>query len=232
MTLLSTPIQTMGVTMKNLIIIPSYNDNKHLPDLIPAIQHYSNLPILIIDDGSDNPVRINGNNINIIRNESNLGKGATLKKGFAYASNNGYSHVITIDSDFQHSPEKINEFSTFDENCDLVCGMRLANNSMPIHRRISNKITSWIISLLSGQVIHDSQCGYRRYSVKAVLRTNCSDNGFQFESQLLIQLLQLNATIGHIKIPTIYGDEVSSIHNIADTFKFIKLIVSTLWQKH
>ena len=219
--------------MTILILIPSYNDNEHLPELIRRIQEHSTLPILLLDDGSVEPVsHQTEDNIVIIRNEFNLGKGATLKKGFDYASEHGFSHVITIDSDLQHSPEKIDDFSKFDEHCDLVCGKRIIDNTMPIHRRVSNQLTSWIISVLCGKDIHDSQCGYRRYSVKAVLAIKCAENGFQFESEILIKLLKQNATFGHIVIPTAYGDEVSSIHNMSDTFKFIKLILGNLWQKH
>jgi len=218
--------------MRILILIPSYNDNEHLPELLRKIRKYSDLHILLIDDASLNPVILNGANIKIIRNVSNLGKGATLKKGFDYASENGFSHVITMDSDLQHSPKKLDDFSTFDGNCDLVCGMRVIDNSMPIHRRASNRLTSWIISLLCSQPIHDSQCGYRRYTVKAVLDAKCVENGFQFESEILIKLLKQNVTFGHIIIPTVYGDELSSIHNVSDTFKFIKLILRNLWQKH
>ena len=75
-------------------------------------------------------------------------------------------------------------------------------------------------------------CGFRRYSVTSVLNIKCVENGFQFESEILIKLLKGNATIGHITIPAMYGDEVSSIHNITDTYKFIKLILGNLWQKH
>ena len=145
---------------------------------------------------------------------------------------NNFSHIITIDADLQHSPEKIDAFINFDENCDLVCGERVVDKSMPIHRRLSNKLSSWIISMLCGQTVSDSQCGYRRYSVDAVINTECIENGFQFESEILIKLLKKNKQLGSIQIPTVYGNEVSSIHNVRDTFKFIKLIIGNLWLNH
>jgi len=74
--------------MNILILIPTYNDNKHLPELLLNIRQHSDLPILLIDDGSIKPVKLNENNIKIIKNKSNLGKGATLKKGFNYAGIN------------------------------------------------------------------------------------------------------------------------------------------------
>lgn len=217
--------------MEILILIPSYNDSNHLPELIQRIRQNSDNSILIIDDGSEIPIYLTAKNVEIIRNKTNVGKGGALKNGFAYASENGYSHVITMDSDLQHDPDKLIDFIEFDEKYDLVCGQRIIDKQMPVHRQLSNKLTSWIISIVCGQAINDSQCGYRRYSVQSVINSKCSENGFQFESQVLIKLSRMGVNIGHVIIPTIYGDETSSIRNVQDTFKFIKLILGSLWLK-
>ncbi|MBT5077299.1 MAG: glycosyltransferase family 2 protein [Candidatus Marinimicrobia bacterium] len=217
--------------MKILILIPSYNDNNHLPELIQRICQVTQESILIIDDASKIPVTSVENNVKVLRNKTNLGKGGALNVGFNYASENGYSHVITMDSDLQHEPAKLNAFIDYDKHCELVCGQRIIDKQMPLHRQCSNKLTSWIISKLCGQPIYDSQCGYRRYFVQSVLNLHCSEDGFQFESEVLIKLSQKGVEIGHVIIPTIYGEESSSIRNIQDTFKFIKLILGSLWQK-
>ena len=217
--------------MKILIIIPSYNDSNHLPELIRRIQQNANEAILIVDDGSSIPITLSDESIHILRNKTNLGKGGALKNGFAYASEKGYSHVITMDSDLQHDPNKLIDFIEFDEHYELVCGQRSIDRSMPFHRQLSNKLTSWILSILCGQQVYDSQCGYRRYSIQSVLDVQCRENGFQYESEVLIKLARRGANIGHIIIPTIYGNETSSIRNIQDTFKFIKLILGNIWQK-
>ena len=215
--------------MKTLILIPSYNDNEYLPELINKIQQTVDLPILVIDDASNTPIFINNNLVVVTRNPRNLGKGGTLKNGFKYASKNGFSHVITMDSDLQHDPVKLIEFIQFDKNYNLVCGKRIMDKTMPLHRQISNKLTSWILSKLCGQKIFDSQCGYRRYSVKSVLGVKFLEGGFQFESEVLIKLAKKGESIGHVPIPTIYGNEKSSIRNVQDTFKFIMLILRSVW---
>jgi glycosyltransferase involved in cell wall biosynthesis len=217
--------------MKILILIPSLNDNNHLPTLIQQIQQNIDEFILVIDDGSIIPISINNENVKIIRNEINLGKGGALIEGVKYALQNGYTHVITIDSDLQHDPKKLIDFKEFDETYELVCGQRIIDKQMPLHRKLSNKLTSWIISILCGQPIFDSQCGYRRYSVQGILDAHCTEKGFQFESEVLIKFSRMNKKIGHILIPTIYGDESSSIRNSIDTFKFIKLIFGNIWLK-
>ena len=102
---------------------------------------------------------------------------------------------------------------------------------MPIHRRASNLITSKIISFLSNSKINDSQCGFRRYNVFHVLDYNYNEFGFQFETEVLIKLLNNKYSFKEINIPTIYNEEKSFINNIADTYKFIRLILRILLRK-
>ena len=217
--------------MKIIILIPSYNDNKYIPELITRIMSVTKNNILIIDDGSRIPIVYKENKITIIRNNINMGKGASILKGLSFASKNGYTHAITIDSDLQHLPEKLPEFLNADCSYDLVSGYRVFNNEMPLHRIFSNRITSYIISKLCGLEILDSQCGYRRYNINKILSSEYKENGFQFESEILLKLADDKLKISHIEIPTIYSDEVSSINNFADTIKFIKLIVKNIWNK-
>ena len=95
---------------------------------------------------------------------------------------------------------------------------------MPLHRRVSNYLTSSIISFLVKNKIFDSQCGYRRYKVSLLSDQKFKEDGFQLESEILLKCIDTNTPIKHIDIPTIYNDSKSSIKNISDTFKFIKLI--------
>ena len=99
---------------------------------------------------------------------------------------------------------------------------------MPLHRRISNKLTSSAISFICRVQILDSQCGYRRYKLDNVCSETYMEHGFQFESEVLIKLLCNNCTLHHIEIPTIYNQEHSSMSNFWDTVKFIRLIVRSL----
>ena len=113
------------------------------------------------------------------------------------------------------------------ENTKLI-GIRKFEKDMPYHRRISNKLTSLIISFLSSETIKDSQCGYRRYKLNDICSEIFIESGFQFESEILIKLLRKKCSYHQIDIPTIYGNEKSSINNIIDTLKFIRLILRSI----
>ena len=149
--------------MNIAIIIPAFNPPKSFSPLLKTISIISNLTIIIIDDGSIPKIIIKNTQIIILRNKHNEGKGYSLLQGFRYAQENNYTHVVTLDADSQHDPKLIKIFSEVNEDISLVLGTRIFEKDMPYHRRISNKLTSLIISFLSGDAIKDSQCGFRRY---------------------------------------------------------------------
>ena len=213
--------------MKILLVIPSFNHNKYLVKLLESIKKVYNDKILCIDDGSTIPIKLNDNNVVLIKNDINMGKGYSIIKGAEYAAKNSYTHIIVIDSDLQHNPENIIDFINADSKYDLVYGRRSFFKTMPLHRILSNLLTSFIISLLSRKKILDSQCGFRRYSLK-LFNKKYDEKGYQFESEILLRGLNANSLIKKINIPTIYNDNKSNMNIFSDTLKFIKMIIRNI----
>ncbi len=213
--------------MKQLIVIPAYNTNQHISILIAKIRLKTDEDILVYDDGSNPSISLDDSFGNIVlkRNTVNKGKGNVLIKAFNYALKNNFTHIITIDSDLQHNPDSINLFLDTDKEVDLVVGKRDFSKPMPIHRRFSNRITSFIISILVRKKIKDSQCGYRKYKISSFNIKSCIEKGFHFESEILLKSMNGKSIIEHIDIETIYNmGNNSSIKNFSDTLKFISLI--------
>tara|TARA_Y100000814_G_C12264892_1_gene379696 strand:+ start:42 stop:698 length:657 start_codon:yes stop_codon:yes gene_type:complete len=211
--------------MKPLVVIPTFNTNNVINVLIDKILEQCKIDILIIDDGSKDKIRLNNyKNVVLMRNKTNQGKGYTLKKSIKYALLNNYSHIISIDSDLQHDPKHIPDFLNKDKDTDIVFGSREFNRPMPLHRILSNKITSFIISKIVKNNIEDSQSGYRRYKLSVFKNIKLNENGFHFESELILKCVNKNTKISNIPIQTIYNNSISSINNFSDTFKFIRLI--------
>jgi len=214
------------------ILIPSYNSNPRLQKLINQIKDQHENQIIVVDDGSPEPVELEYNDISLIQNESNRGKGLSLKRGFDFARQKGFSHVVTMDSDLQHDPLELITFLDSNSDLDFVLGYRERNKDMPILRKFSNWITSRIISKLTGVDVLDSQCGYRRYSLEAIDEIEFIETGFQFESEVLIKGLHAESKIEQVKISTIYDkDNKSYIKHFSDTLKFIQLILRSILRK-
>ena len=208
--------------MKCSIVIPTYNEDLNIYNLVGEILKEYKVKVIIVDDGSRTPVVINNKDVEVLRNKSNKGKGEAIVRGIKYSSESGFDYSIVLDGDLQHHPKHIQAF--LDEpDCDIVLGYRDISNPMPFQRILSNKITSLIISTVIGKKIIDSQNGYRRYKNSIVNVNHFSEKGFHFESEILIKLGR-KISIRQIPIDTIYNKSKSHIKPFHDTISFIKLI--------
>ncbi len=222
--------------MNYCILIPSYNSEKTLEELLSRV--FKILPhkekILVVDDGSKDKTLVIAKSfgVKILVHERNLGKGEALKNGFDWAIQNGFDFVLTLDSDLQHLPEKIPSFlkNQKETKSDLVVGSRMKDlKKMPIHRRASNTITSFLLSLRIGQKIEDSQSGYRLYSTKMLSEIELKTSRYELESEILIKSGIKNFKTTFVEIPTIYGGEKSEIRAFRDISNFIKIYFQSLF---
>ena len=109
---------------KTCILIPSYNPDQNLVDLINDISKYSWKNIIIVDDGSNTETKylfdeIKENfEVTVLSHKKNFGKGAALKTGFDYLKSNELNSigVITVDADGQHLVKDIVEIANSAEN--------------------------------------------------------------------------------------------------------------------
>jgi glycosyltransferase involved in cell wall biosynthesis len=215
------------------LLIPAYNAEKTIPELLRQINEMGCPPLnlIVVDDGSsDHTFSILQQNVeHCLRHEKNTGKGSALQHGLNYAlTNSSAPVVICIDSDLQHLPEQIPAFLEKYEKdgIELIIGNRIGRKKvMPIERRISNFLTSKLLSFFTSQSLPDSQCGFRLVSKNLLSRVNISNTGFQFESQFILETARLGFKIGFVNIPTIYNNHRSNIHHLRDTIGFIKLIL-------
>ena len=225
------------------ILIPAYNEEKYIDNVIKNCIKYS-LDIIIIDDGStDNTLKIimsipKPKNFKIIpiRHSVNKGKGQSLKTGFKYILSNNYSGVITLDADGQHDTREIKNFLKVveEENPDLIIGNRLGNTrSMPFIRLATNVFTSWIISNIAGRKVSDVQCGFRYISSKALKKIRLETKNFDTEPEIIIKASWLGYKIKNISISTIYHkDFISYVNPVKDTIKFFRLVFNSYkWKK-
>jgi glycosyltransferase involved in cell wall biosynthesis len=223
------------------IIIPVYNSARFLPELLTHIDRLrlEDVQVLVIDDGSDKPVEISTDNyqtpVKLIRHIDNFGKGAALLSGFEYfMSLPSVQAVITLDADLQHPPEKIPDFIRAFERGkgDLIVGQRERElGVMPLHRILSNWLTTSIISFLISKPAFDSQCGFRLYSRKIIENIRPAERRFHMESEMLIRSGWAGFKIASVKIPTIYNGAPSAINNISDTTAFISLVFKMAFER-
>jgi glycosyltransferase involved in cell wall biosynthesis len=206
-------------------VIPFYNEENTVNDVITKTREYVETIIAVNDGSTDN----SGNSITEDKNvivvdlEKNCGKGIALNNGFNKAIELEYDIIITLDADLQHDPADIPSILNEIDKYHIVIGNRMNNLSgMPLQRRLSNKITSFLLSIKTGQRILDSQCGFRAIRSEVLTITKPKSNGFEAESELIILAARNGFKIGFADISTIYGTEISKIKPAETILAFIK----------
>src|SRR4030067_776827 len=158
--------------MKLCVVIPAYNAEDTVGDVVTGSKKYLQ-DVIVIDDGSvDNTaVAAEAAGAVVIRQSENLGKGDALKTGFRYAIEKNYDAVITIDADGQHYPDEMPKFiDKYKEGGQqIIVGSRMhAKSYMPKYRYRCNIVGVILISVAARQYIADTQSGNRLYEVKGL----------------------------------------------------------------
>ncbi|MHA1250056.1 MAG: glycosyltransferase family 2 protein [Candidatus Helarchaeota archaeon] len=161
------------MSKKIIIIIPAFNEEKTIPEVIRKIQTLKNInnkEIIVIDDGSTDKTRLKAKELNaiVISNEKNLGLGKTFRIGLSEALKRNADIIVNIDADGQYDPLYIPIFvkHLLRTKADLIIGNRFLNDKelgKNFIQRIGNKIISVFISkiLIRSKEIYDIQTGFR-----------------------------------------------------------------------
>ena len=211
-------------------LIPAYLEERHIRDVAVGAKAQLNC-VLVVDDGSPDATaeQARGAGVEVIRHETNGGKGAAIKTGLReLTSRPAVEYILILDGDGQHLPGEIPRFleAANATGAQLVVGDRTADvGDMPFARKWTNRYMSWTISRVIGQHVPDTQCGFRMFHLSLAAGFLDSESaGFDFETEMLAIAARLGCSIAAAPVSTIYGEEMSKIHPIRDTVKFFRLL--------
>lgn len=215
--------------MKIAAVIPALNEGRNIGNVVRGVLPYVSGAI-VVDDGSiDDTAQVASEaGATVLRHETNRGKGAALKTGFRYLVDHGYEGAVTIDADGQHDATEIPLFvSAAQEGYDMVIGNRMSNvSTMPFVRRFANHTSSFLISLFLGQMIRDSQNGFRYYRLSSVTALPLKASKYDLETEVIFKAARAGQRIGWVPTRTIYRTEArSKFNSVTDTLRFIGALV-------
>lgn len=221
-------VQGVLERMKICVLIPAFNEERSINWLVRAVRGLG-FDTIVIDDGSkDNTAKIaRDNGAEVLRNKHNLGKGASLRKAFALVIPRDHDAVIIMDADGQHLPSDIAPFVEcfLKLNPGIVVGNRMLKaKGMPFIRWCTNWAMSFVISIMCGQRVPDSQCGFRLISMGLLRKMNLNTEKFEIESEMLLEASRQGFRIESVPITTVYEGQFSAIHPIHDTIRFFNFI--------
>jgi SAM-dependent methyltransferase len=218
------------------ILVVAYNAAgtlAHVLDRIPVDFRGRITKLLVGDDSSQDSTHLVALGyrqlatdlpIDVVRHRKNLGYGGNQKAGYQWAIDNALDIVVLLHGDGQYAPELLPEMVAPIERgqADAVLGSRMLERGaarrggMPLYKFVGNRILSKAENVIAGASLSEWHSGYRAYSVAALrgVPFHRNDDGFNFDTQVIIQFLEANKRIVEVPIPTYYGDEICHVNGL------------------
>jgi glycosyltransferase involved in cell wall biosynthesis len=159
-----------------LVIIPALNEEASISHVIAKIKAaVPQADIVVINDGSwDTTARVAARaGAFVVSLPYNLGIGAAMQTGFAFARDHGYDYAVQVDGDGQHDPREIDVILTpvIKGEADVVAGSRYIEDRgyiTPWLRRLGILILAALISVLVRRQVTDPTSGFRASNRRAI----------------------------------------------------------------
>jgi glycosyltransferase involved in cell wall biosynthesis/SAM-dependent methyltransferase len=219
------------------IVVVAYNAASTLAatlDRIPAEVLPQLAEVIISDDASHDDTfdqarrwgaRANGVQTTVVRHTKNLGYGGNQKAAYRLAIDHGLDIVVLLHGDGQYAPEFLPQLlAPFqDGEVAAVFGSRMMERGaaraggMPFYKRVGNRILSTFENRMLGTRLSEFHSGYRAYSTRTLsaIPFEANSDGFDFDTQIIAQIVQGGGTIREVPIPTYYGDEICYVNGLA-----------------
>jgi glycosyltransferase involved in cell wall biosynthesis len=149
-----------------ITIIPAYNEELNVAEVITKSSKHSDQVIVINDGSTDETEKKSKEAKAIVKNHIvNSGLGITIRDGVAEALKLEADIVVIVDADGQYDADQIPELlqPILDGKADLVLGSRFMGTiaHMPRLKRLGNKIITLIVRNLMNIDVSDAQTGFR-----------------------------------------------------------------------
>jgi len=228
------------------IFIVAYNASEHIAGVlkrIPAFILENLAQIYLIDDSSkDNTVGVAAQiewpiqytPLKIFKTPFNQGYGGNQKIGYTYANEEGFDIVVLLHGDGQYAPEALPLIlAQYSQDIDAVFGSRFMTTwgalkgGMPIYKFFGNRVLTGLQNYFMKSTLSEWHSGYRSYRTRILKRVpfSCNSNDFDFDSEIIIQILGSGGKIREVPIPTFYGNEICHVNGLKYAAQCIKNVL-------
>ena len=224
--------------MKISIIIPCYNEEKTLSQIIDKVLKFKSYEkeIIIVDDCSvDNTSNIikdlviKFNEIKSVRHDKNYGKGAGIKSGIKISTGN---IILIQDADLEYNPEDYdNLLEPFTKtDADVVYGSRFLGGKYVrlsfFWHYVANKFLTTLCNTFTNLNMTDMETGYKLFKAEAIKSIDLKEKSFGIEPEITVKLAKKKYIF--FEVPISYSgrsyDEGKKI-GLKDAFKAIYCII-------
>jgi glycosyltransferase involved in cell wall biosynthesis len=218
------------------ILVVAYNAEQTLRatlDRVPADFRDRIAEVIVLDDASHDETFAHGlmwaeqpdtPSTLVLRHTKNLGYGGNQKAAYKLALERKLDIVVLLHGDGQYAPELLPEMVAplVRGECDAVMGSRMMDTGaarrggMPMYKLIGNRILTRAENAMLGTQLTEFHSGYRAYAASALRDIPFENNtdDFDFDTQIIVQLIDAGKRILEIPIPTYYGDEICYVNGM------------------
>ena len=199
--------------MKLSIIIPVYNEEQTIAEVIERVWLVDlgdmDREVIIANDGSSDGTRqaidaspwINDPRVKTYNSPINLGKGAAVRLGLAFATGD---ILLVQDADLELDPNEYGRLLApiLDGRTQIVYGSRFLAPSgrVALRRRLANRFLTVLTNILFGGNLTDMETAYKVFKREALdgIRLRCV--GFDFEPEVTAKILRSGRHILEVPI--------------------------------
>ena len=205
--------------MKNLVIIPTYNEKENIEAIITAVME---LPIeyhvLVIDDGSPDGTanivkdlmanKFTGK-VHLVERAGKLGLGTAYIAGFNWAIEHQYDYIFEMDADFSHNPQDLLKLydACANQGADVAIGSRYVSGvnvvNWPMGRVLMSYFASKYVRFVLGMNVHDTTAGfvcYRREVLETIELDKIRFKGYAFQIEMKFTAFKCGFKIQEVPI--------------------------------
>ena len=202
-----------SVESMNIVLVPSFNEEEHIQELIARLKKILKLKTIVVDDGStDSTVEIvKKMGVTLIQHSKNKGKAEAIKTGFKYILRNypKAKHVVLLDADMQYYPEDAAKLlkPLEDGDADFVTGYR-DWSTVPFRHNLGNFVWKTSFNLLFGTSFKDTNCGYMALNRKTVeLMSKILYGGYILENAMFVEAIKRKLRIKQVPVRVVYNEK-------------------------